>query len=119
MIWSRYSSDRHLGAEPGVDRAELEADDPGADHRQPLRDAVERQRAGRGDDDLLVDLDAPERRRLGAGGDDDRLRPVALVADLDLAGAGRSPPQPFSQSTLFFLNRNSMPRVLQSTVDCL
>ena len=28
-------------------------------------------------------------------------------------------PQPFSQSTLFFLNRNSMPLVLQSTVDCL
>ena len=28
-------------------------------------------------------------------------------------------PQPFSQSTLFFLNRNSMPLVLPSTVDCL
>ena len=28
-------------------------------------------------------------------------------------------PQPFSQSTLFFLNRNSMPLVLLSTVACL
>ncbi len=28
-------------------------------------------------------------------------------------------PQPFSQSTLFFLNRNSTPLVLLSTVDCL
>ena len=29
------------------------------------------------------------------------------------------PAQPLSQSTLFFLNRNSTPRVLLSTVDCL
>ena len=35
--------------------------------------AGERQRAGRGDDALLVDLDARERRRVRAGGDDDRL----------------------------------------------
>ena len=28
-------------------------------------------------------------------------------------------PQPLSQSILFFLNRNSMPLVLLSTVDCL
>ena len=27
--------------------------------------------------------------------------------------------QPLSQSTLFFLNRNSMPLVFESTVDCL
>ena len=33
-------------------------------------------------------------------------------------GAGIEP-QPFSQSILCFLNRNSMPLVLLSTVDCL
>ena len=41
-----------------------------------------------------------------------------VPSDLDLAGAGMRP-QPLSQSTLFFLNRNSMPLVLLSTVDCL
>ena len=47
---------------------------------------AERQRAGRGDDALLVDLDAAERRRIGAGGDDDglgldRLRVARLRRD--------------------------------------
>ena len=41
---------RHLGAEPGIDRAELEADDAGADHRQPLRDRGKLERAGGADD---------------------------------------------------------------------
>ena len=44
-----------LAAEPAPDRAELEADDAGADDEQPLRHRRQRQRAGRGDDALLVD----------------------------------------------------------------
>ena len=53
--------------------------------------------------------------------------PVAMTTDFALwvasptltsPGAVRQP-QPLSQSTLFFLNRNSMPLVLPSTVDCL
>ena len=83
----------HLGAEPPPHRAELEPDDAGADHQQPLRHLVERQRAGRGDDALLVDLDAVEPRHVGAGGDDDglrlqHLRLAVLAFDLDLAGRG-------------------------------
>ena len=51
---------RHLAAEPGPDRAELEPDDAGADHQQTLRGTLKLQRPGRGDDLLLVDLDARE-----------------------------------------------------------
>ena len=50
---------RHLGAEPPPHRAELEPDDAGADHQQLLRHLVERQRAGRRDDPLLVDRRRP------------------------------------------------------------
>ena len=52
--------DGHLAAEPPPDRAELEADDAGADDDQPLRHRGQRQRAGRGDDALLVDRRRPE-----------------------------------------------------------
>ena len=50
---------RHLRAEPPPDRAELEPDHAGADHQQLLRHLVERERAGRGDDALLVDRRRP------------------------------------------------------------
>ena len=63
----------HLGAEPAPDRAELQPDHAGADDEQLLRHLVERQRAGRGHDALLVDLDAAQPRDVRAGGDDDRL----------------------------------------------
>ena len=42
--------DGDLGAEPGVDRAELEADDAGADDDEVLRDLGQVEGAGRGDD---------------------------------------------------------------------
>ena len=51
--------DRHLGAEPPPHRAELQPDDAGADDQQLLRHLVQRQRAGRGDDALLVDARRP------------------------------------------------------------
>ena len=83
----------HLRAEPPPHRAELEPDHAGADHQQPLRHLVEHQRAGRGDDALLVDLDALEPRDVRAGGDDDRLglerlRLAVGGLHLDLAGRG-------------------------------
>ena len=53
--------DGDLRAEPAPDRAELEPDDAGADDQELLRHLVELERAGRGDDHLLVD----RRRRAG------------------------------------------------------
>ena len=109
---------RHLGAEAGVDGAEFEADDAGADDDQFLGDLGQLERAGGGDDDLLVDLDAL--RGLAS-------EPVAMTMffalwisspTLTLPAAGIVP-QPLSQVILFFLKRNSMPLVLLSTVDCL
>ena len=84
---------RHLRAEPPPHRAELEPDHAGADHQQPLRHLVERDRLIRGDDALAVDVDALELRHIGAGGDDDvlglqRLRLAVGALDLDLARRG-------------------------------
>ena len=72
------------------------------------------ERAGRIDDDLMIDLDAGQRRDAGAGGDDDVLRGDALAGDVD-AVLPVNAARPFSQSTLFFLNRNSMPPVSSLT----
>ena len=115
--------DRHLGAEPPPDRADLQPDDAGADDEQPLRHALQLQRAGRGDDPLLVDLDAGERRRIGAGGDDDRLRLERLLAavlrrDLDLARRGDAAGA-VEGSILFFLNRKATPSTFDFTVASL
>ena len=84
---------RYLGAEPAPHRAELEPDHAGADHQQMLRHLAEHQRAGRGDDALLVDLDAFQARHVGTGGDDDgfgveRLHLAVGAGDFDLAGDG-------------------------------
>ena len=76
---------RHLGAEPTPHRAEFEPDHPRADDDQRLRRLRQRQRAGRGDDLLLVDLDPRQAGDVGAGGDDDRL---GLVGRLGAVGAG-------------------------------
>ncbi|MPL74175.1 hypothetical protein SDC9_19985 [bioreactor metagenome] len=84
--------DRHLGAEAGIDRAHLEADDAGADDHHRLRDLRQRERAGRGDDGVLVDLDARERGRFRARGDHDRLGRVHLVAHLHLTRGGDRAP---------------------------
>src|SRR6185369_11877388 len=74
------------------DRAEFEPDHAGTDDQQVRRHPVERQRAGRRHDALLVDLDALQPRDIRAGGDDDvfgldRLRLAVAARDLDLAGA--------------------------------
>ena len=69
----------------------------------------EAQRAGRGDDRLLVDLDARQPRDVRAGGDDDRLgfeRGLLAVGALDDHAPGAAMrPSPLTQSILFFLNR--------------
>ena len=85
--------DDDFGAQPTPDRAELKADDAGADDDQLLRRRGEVERAGRGDDDLLVDLDARQTRDVRAGGDDDVLgfnQGLAAVGalDRDLPGGG-------------------------------
>lgn len=73
------------------DRAELEADHAGADDQKLAGDLVQRQRAGRGHDALLVDLDPLQTRDVRAGGDDDVLGVddlrLAVGGDLDLAAA--------------------------------
>ena len=81
-----------LRAEPVPHRAEFEPDHAGADDQQFPRHLVERQRAGRRHDALLVDLDALQPRDIGAGGDDDvlgldHLRLAVAARHLDLAGA--------------------------------
>src|ERR1700736_4312514 len=80
----------HFRAESAPHRAQLEPDDARTDHEEPFRYLVEHQRAGGGDDALLVDVDAVEPRHVGAGGDYDRLGverlALAIGRDLDLAG---------------------------------
>ena len=80
----------HLRAEPPPHRAELEPDIARADDHQPLWHFGERQRAGGGDDPLLVDGDAGDCRDVGARSDDDALGYKRLLAavwarHLDLA----------------------------------
>src|SRR5262249_21703947 len=80
-----------LGAEPVPDRAELEPDHACADDQKFSRRLVERQRAGRRHDALLVDLDALQPRDIRAGGDHDapgldQLRLAVSACDFDLAG---------------------------------
>ena len=50
--------DRHLGPKAGIDRAQFQPDDAGADDDQFLGHLGQFQRAGGGDDGFLVDLDA-------------------------------------------------------------
>ena len=84
---------RHLRAEPRPHRAELEPDRARADHDEPLGHPVERERAGRRHDALLVD-----RARRASGADSEpvaiRIRAassvrVAAVDLLDLDAPGR------------------------------
>src|SRR5690606_5936105 len=62
-----------LGAELGVDGAELEADVAAAYHHHALGQLVERQRAGRVDDRVAVEIEAGDDDRPRAGGEDDAL----------------------------------------------
>jgi hypothetical protein len=65
----------HLGAEPRPDRAHFQPDDAAADHDEMARHLVERDRARRRHDHLLVDihLHAGNARDIGTGGDHDVL----------------------------------------------
>src|ERR1700733_9937914 len=79
-----------LRAQPVPDRAEFKPDNAGTDDQELARHLVERQRAGRRHDALLVDFDALEACDIGAGGDDDilgldNLRLAVVAGDLDLA----------------------------------
>ena len=84
----------------------------------------QRQRAGRGDDRLLVDVDAGQLRHARAGGDDDRLGLELLLLavderDLDLARRRRCAAVPWKCSILFFFNRNATPSTLPFTPSSL
>src|SRR6185437_2631627 len=80
-----------LGAEPVPDRAELEPDHARADNQELAGDLVQRQRAGRRHDALLIDFDALQPCNVRAGGDHDvlgldELRLAIRARDFDLAG---------------------------------
>ena len=78
-----------LGAEPAPDRAHFEADVASADHRHACRHLRQRERAGGGDDALLVHLDSRKRRGDAAGRDHHRAsRDGARVRPFDLDRAG-------------------------------
>ncbi len=79
---------RHFGPQTGIDRAHFKSDHAGPNDHQFLRDLVKRQRAGGGDDGLLVNFDAGKGGGFRPGGDDDILCLMYLVAHLDLAGFG-------------------------------
>ena len=84
-----------LGTQPPPNRAELEADDAGADDDQLLRRSGEAQRASRGHDGLLIDLHARQPGHIRTGGDSDRLRfeaALLAVGGLDGHAAGRGNP---------------------------
>src|SRR6185437_14867024 len=63
--------DRHLGAELGVERPDLDPDVPAADDHEALGDRGEIERAGRVDDPLPVELEPRDLDRPRPGGDDD------------------------------------------------
>ena len=65
-----HLDDRHLGAERGVDAAQLEPDVAAADDQQRLRNVGQIQRAGGVHQPRAVDGQARDRRRPRAGRDD-------------------------------------------------
>ena len=79
--------DRHLGAELGEGRAELQADIARADHHQPLRHHRQSERLGRGNH-LAAERQGGERRWHRAGRQHDMLGADHLRAGVgvDLAG---------------------------------
>ena len=116
---------RHLGAEATPHRAQLEADDAGADHDQALGHLGELERAGRGDDLLLVD-----RRRRAAASLPSPWRsgcswPRACPSPRRRRRARRHVPAasmrpvPWNEAILFFLNRKATPLVVASTTSPL
>ncbi len=78
----RHLDDRHLGAERGVDRAELQADVAAADDQQRLGDLGQIERPGRVEHPRAVDRQPGDARRVRTGGEHQ-------VVALHLLGAGR------------------------------
>ena len=84
--------DCDLRPQLGVQRADLDADVAAADDDEPLRDGVERQRPGRIDDPLAVELEARDLDRARAGRDHDVVglnRRLAAVRGGQLDGVAR------------------------------
>ena len=84
--------DRHVAAETSPHRSQFEPDIAAADHEQPLRYVLERQRAGRRHNALFVDGDTGKRHHVGARRDNDilggkRARRTVGKLDRDLTGA--------------------------------
>ena len=89
--------DGDLRAQLGVERADLDADVAAADHDEPLGDGVERERAGRIDDAVAVELEARDLDRARAGRDHDvvgldRHLPLASVSSTVLRDTRRATP---------------------------
>jgi len=115
--------DGHLGTEPAPDRAKFETDHARANNEKFSGNLFQRQRAGRGDDRLLVDCDAGKLDDIGACRDDDifRFEPLGrtiLRLYLDAPGA-LIVPCPIKASILFFLKRKPTPLTLAATVSSL
>ena len=79
---------RHLRPESVVDGRHLQADDPAADHEQPLGDLRQLQRAGRGEDPRVVGRSG-DRSRLRARRDDAVVERDRPIADADRVRAGQ------------------------------
>src|SRR5690606_32063089 len=76
--------DGHFGTEACPDRTQFETDDTRADDAQASRNALEIQRTGGVDDDLLIDRRRRNIHRLGAGSQDDVLGGQRLGAAIEL-----------------------------------
>ena len=106
--------DGDLGAERVVDRRHLEADDAAADDQQPLRDAVDLERAGGVDDPVVLGQER-QRRRLRARRDDAVLEADDGVADLRSCSGAVNSPVPRTTWTLRCLASDSRPPVRRPT----
>ena len=115
--------DGDLGPKPPPDAAELEPDHAAADHDHVLQEPLASNSSAPVESTtialVVINVDAGERGDAGAGGDDDVLGADAAVADLQPYRPTVNAARPFSQSTLFFLNRNSMPPVSCLTASTL
>src|ERR1043166_5959737 len=101
---------RHLAAEPAPHAAQLEPDIAGAHHQHSLGHALERQRPGGRDDALLVSSTGAMTMCLASSVR--RLPSAAFTSTLPGAAMRASPTM---ASDLFFLSRNSTPRVSSPT----
>ncbi len=96
--------DRHLRAEAAPDAAHLEPDHAAADHHQVVGHGIQLERAGGGDDALLIHLDTAQGRGFRTRGDDDVLRGVVGARDLHGARRG-NPPLPLQPGHLVLLEK--------------